>query len=156
MVSSFPVSDSRNPGFFGSLMGLVIGLVFVFAGAYVHGQRSAYDDGVSVTGTITGAEEYHKKGKTSYSAIVTFTPQGSTGTVSVVDDMTTGSRPDAGEQIEVSYRPADPEGARIVPGFDWFGLAVLGVGALVALLCAVRVVARIVRFATGLAALRAG
>jgi hypothetical protein len=149
------VSGNRKLGFIGSLVILVWGLVLVFIGAYVHGQRTAYDDGDSVTGTITGAETHRgNKGKTSYSAIVTFTPQGSTETVSVVEPASSSGRPDVGDEVEVSYRPADPRGARIVPGFDWFSLVLIGIGALLAVLGAIRVVAKIARFGMGVAALR--
>jgi hypothetical protein len=124
----------RRPGLFGSLFVIGFGLIFITAGHFVHQQRSPYADGVSAAGTVTGVKQAQDRdGTTMYAAVVTFTTQDNRS-VSVAESSTSGTRPEVGKAVHVSYRAVDPEGARIIPDHDWISLACYTGGGLVALL----------------------
>jgi hypothetical protein len=113
---------------------IVLGLIFIGAGHFVQQQRVPYPDGVSATGTVTDVKQREgNDGTTLYSAVVTFTTQDDSS-VSVTESNSSSIRPDVGAAVHVSYRPADPAGARIIPDHDWISLACYAAGGLVVLL----------------------
>ncbi|GGK78821.1 DUF3592 domain-containing protein [Mangrovihabitans endophyticus] len=118
----------RRPGIVGSIFMIVAGLLFVWLGWYWHGQHEPYADGVTTTATVTRIvrSEGHD-GKTHYGRIFTFrTYQGRN--IRVTERERSSIRPELGAPLTVSYRPDDPEGARVVPENDWmpYGLMVWG------------------------------
>jgi len=126
--------SSRQPGFFGSLIVIAIGVVFVLAGHFVHRSYSPYPDGITTTGTITDVRAGRASGgKTMYTAVYTFTTTDGK-VVSFEDPASSGNRPALGTHVTVSYEAASPGLARRIPGFDWFGWLVMGMGCLVAFL----------------------
>jgi len=150
------VSDqrSRKPGFFGSLVVLAIGVVFVVAGQYVHRSYSPYPGGITTTGTVTDVHAGRGNGgRTMYAAVYTFTTADG-NTVSFEDPASSGSRPSLGTRVTVSYEAASPELARRVPGFDWMGWLVTGMGGLVAVLGLLHLLRSVLRLGLRLMALR--
>lgn len=112
---------------------LAVGGASIFAGVTVHRSHTPYDGGISTTGTISDVRQGRDNGKTMYTAVYEFTTAGGR-TVTFEDPASGSNRPTLGDKVEISYLPADPEGARRIPGVDWFGWLFLGVGMLIALL----------------------
>lgn len=137
--------NSKRPGFFAALLMLVLGGACIFAGVSVHRSHTPYDNGISTTGTIS---DIHKgtgrDGKTYYTAVYEFTTADGR-TVTFEDPSSGSSRPTMGDKVEISYLLADPEGARRIPGVDWFAWLFLGVGVLIALLGLVILLASLLR-----------
>jgi hypothetical protein len=124
---------NKTPGFFGSLFVIVFGLIFIGFGYFVHQQRTPYADGVSATAKVTGVvQRQGSGGNTTYSAVFTFTTRDNR-TVSVTESSSSSTRPNVGETVNVSYRPIDPEGARIIPTHDWISLTCFAAGGFVVL-----------------------
>ena len=104
------------------------GIAFFVAGLFVHQSSSPYPDGISTVGTITDMRSWPTKGGGRvYMAIYTFTTIDGRS-VSFEDPASGSHRPTVGDEVTVSYPAAAPERARRVPGFDWFGWAVIAVG----------------------------
>ncbi|MEV6632727.1 DUF3592 domain-containing protein [Actinoplanes sp. NPDC051470] len=122
---------SKRPGFIGSLMIIVGGLLLFVSGFYFHDSQTPYPDGISATATITDIHAgRNSRGRLMYSAIYTFTAADG-HPVSFQDPASASNRPDVGATVEVSYRAAHPEQARRVPAVGWFSWIIVAVGALV-------------------------
>lgn len=135
-------------------MVIAIGVVFVVAGQYVHRAYSPYPGGITTTGTVTDVRSGRGSGgKTMYTAVYTFTTADGSS-VSFEDPASSGSRPALGARVTVSYEAASPELARRVPGVDWMGWLVTGMGGLVAVLGLVHLLRSVLRFGLRLMALR--
>jgi hypothetical protein len=147
--------SAKRPGLFGSLSVIIIGLIFISAGYFVHQQRVPYADGVSTTGKVTDVKQRRDSDGTTYSAVVTFTTQ-DMRSVSVTESSSSSTRPNVGEAVHVSYRLADPEGARIVPDHDWISLICYAAGGLVVLLGLAHLILRLLVVTMVIVAWRAG
>lgn len=144
--------SGRRPGLFGSIFVILIGALFVGAGFLLHRQSTPFPDGVSTTGTITGVQRVRgNDGKSSYAALVTFTARDGRE-VTVQESSSSSNRPDVGNRVDVSYRVADPEGARIIPEHDWFSWLCWGMGGLVVVLGVGHLIRNILRIAGFVAA----
>ena len=144
--------NAKRPGLFGSLMVVLIGLVFIVFGYFVHQQRTPYPDGVSATGKVTSVEARKGSNGTTYSAVFTFTTQDNQS-VTVTESSSSSLRPHLGDAVRVSYQATDPGGARIIPAHDWISLICFAAGGLVVLLGFANFAARLitVMLAVGLA-----
>jgi hypothetical protein len=128
------VVSHKKPGLFGSLAIIAMSLAFLGAGYQVRKTMQPYPDGLSATATLTGARQYKDDdGNTVYSAVYTFTTQGGRE-VSFNEPFSSGQRPNIGDKAKVSYRPADPEAARVIGKHAWFGVAFMIGGGLGVLL----------------------
>jgi hypothetical protein len=124
---------NKTTGLFGSLFIMVFGLIFIGVGYFVHQQRAPYADGVSATAKVTGVVQRQSSGgDTTYSAVFTFTTRDNR-TVTATESSSSGTRPNVGETVNISYRPVDPEGARIIPDHDWISLICYAAGGFVVL-----------------------
>jgi hypothetical protein len=124
---------TKTSGLFGSLFVIVFGLIFIGFGYFVHQQRVPYADGVSATAKVTGVEQRQSSGgNATYSAVFTFTTRDNRA-VSVTESSSSSTRPNVGETVNISYRPVDPEGARIIPAHDWISLICYAAGGFVVL-----------------------
>jgi len=131
--------------FVGSLVILAVGTLFVFVGFYLHGTQTAYPDGTSATATVSSIDTAtDDDGKPSYAAVYTFTTTDGAA-VTFRDQMSSGNRPQVGSTAPVSYRAADPAGARVVRGWNFFALGTVGMGLLVALFGLRGILARLLR-----------
>ncbi|MFI6663115.1 DUF3592 domain-containing protein [Streptomyces sp. NPDC050523] len=140
----------RRAGIVGSLVMLVVGLVFVGVGVMVHRQHQPYSDGLSATGTVTAVQTSRDhRGRTMYAGIVTFTAA-SGRKVSFTEPETSTQRPGLGTSVQVSYRKGDPQSARVIPGRDWMAYLIMAVGGLTALSGAVVFVIRLITLIAGL------
>jgi hypothetical protein len=144
----------KRVGLFGSLFVIAVGLVFVGAGFFIHQKRTPFPDGRTTTGTVTGIETTPGSGNrtTQYSRVVTFTTADGTS-VSATEPISSSSRPETGETVTVSYRPADPQSARIIPDRDWLFLGVVGLGGLTVLIGLGTFLLRLATLVTGIALL---
>nr|WP_221383204.1 DUF3592 domain-containing protein [Actinoplanes polyasparticus] len=113
-----------------SLLNIAAGTLFFTAGLAVHRSHLPYPDGIITTATVTHVDEdVDDAGSTWYKSVYTFvTTDGQR--VSFRDDGNTGIESTVGDRVEVSYRPGRPEAVRLVPGFDWVGWIIIGVGSL--------------------------
>jgi len=131
-----PFTGRRRAGIFGALLGIVLGLVFIGIGWWLHTQNQPFPDGVTtqakVTGVHTAEDRDHKIG---YSRVISFTT--TTGQqVTFTEGATSSRRPEVGRNLTVSYLPGDPQSARILTGWhgwDWISIGVTGAGAVTAL-----------------------
>jgi hypothetical protein len=67
-----------------------------------------------------------------YTAVVTFTTQDGRK-VSIEAPNSSSSHPKIGTTVNVSYRPAAPEGGRVIPDRNWISIACYIVGGVVVL-----------------------
>ncbi|GAA2529318.1 DUF3592 domain-containing protein [Winogradskya humida] len=140
----------KRAGLFGSLAILAIGLIFVAAGWFWHSQHVPFPGGGTATGTITGAERSRNNDNhTMYAKVYTFTTAEGRE-VTVTEPETSSTRPERGKQVTVSYRPNDPEAARIVPEHDWLPYAIIAIGALVAVIGLITFLIRLTTLITGI------
>jgi len=131
--------------FVSSLVILAVGVLFVVVGFYLHGTQTAYPDGTAATATLSSIDTGRDDdGKLIYTAVYTFTTADGAA-VTFRDQMSSGSRPTIGSTAPISYRATDPEGARVVRGWNFFALATVGMGLLVALFGLRGVLARLLR-----------
>jgi hypothetical protein len=107
----------RRIGLGWSIVLLVCGVIATPITLYVFSLNKPYDGGVAATGTVTSLHEQRWEGKrprTTYERTVTFlTREGREITFDAQGYSSIGD-PHIGEQVEVSYRPEDPEAARLI------------------------------------------
>ncbi|MEV8504916.1 DUF3592 domain-containing protein [Actinoplanes sp. NPDC051475] len=123
----------KRAGLFGSAFIVAVGVLIACVGWMWHGRHTPYPDGVAATATVTRIETFHQSEKTMYSRVYTF-QTGEGRKVHFTEPERSTNRPGLGATAVVSYRPADPEGARVVPDTDWMPYGVMAMGGLVAVL----------------------
>jgi hypothetical protein len=120
--------------FFRSLIIVGFGVLFVVVGFVVHRQQSAYPGGTSATATVSSIDMAEDKdGNPSYTAVYAFTAADGRE-VSFRDLVSSGDRPEIGSTVQISYRPGNPAGARVVRGWDFISIVAVAAGGLVGLL----------------------
>ncbi|MDI5961230.1 DUF3592 domain-containing protein [Streptantibioticus silvisoli] len=140
----------KRAGILSSLVVLVVGLVFVGVGVYVHRQHQPYANGMSTTGTVTGVQtSRNDHGQPAYAPVIAFTAA-SGRRVTVTEPNTSSVRPTVGGSVQLSYRKGDPQSARVIPAHDWVAFAVTGIGGLTALIGAITFVIRLKTLLAGL------
>ncbi|GAA2533289.1 DUF3592 domain-containing protein [Winogradskya humida] len=144
----------QRGGLLGSLLAGIIGIVFVGLGLYIQHHSQPYADGTKVTGQVTSVHvgRSEKGNKPMYSREVRFV----TGDGQQVDFAESGSSSTpakVGDPVEISYRAADPSQARIVGENTWIPLAIMGVGALVAVVGILTFIVRLITLIAGIALL---
>jgi uncharacterized protein DUF3592 len=111
----------RRIGFGWSIVLLVCGVIATPITLYVFSLNKPYEGGVAATGTVTSLHEQRWEGKhprTTYERTVTFlTREGREITFDAQGYSSIGD-PHIGERVEVSYRPEDPEAARLIVEID--------------------------------------
>jgi hypothetical protein len=143
----------KRAGLFGSVLIVAVGVLFLGAGLVLRNQSRPFPDGVMASGTVTGASTVKdNEGRTMYARVVSFTTK-SGQQVTVTEPSTSSTRPDAGEAVNVSYRPADPPGARIIPDHDWISLSIVAAGGFVILAGLGVFVVRLITLIAGIAML---
>ncbi len=119
---------------FGSAFLLLFGVVFLAVGLWIRSGMQPYDDGVTTTGVVVAHETREDSdGDTTYAAVWEFDTEVGR-TIRKTDSISSSSPPAIGSEIEVSYRIADPEGARNLSQPAWFPMIFIGIGALVVLI----------------------
>jgi hypothetical protein len=143
----------KRVGLLGALFIIAIGLVFVSAGVLLKRDRTPYADGVMTKGTVTGVEEWtDSKRRISYAPVITFTT--TTGEkVTITDSEARDSRPKSGETVQISYRPKDPQSARVIPESDFASFGVMAMGGVTVLIGLGILVLRLIAPANGIALL---
>lgn len=130
----------RRIGLGWSIVLLVVGVIATPITIYVFSLNKPYDGGIATVGTVTSLHEQRwggKRPRTTYERTVTFqTREGREITFDAQGYSSIGD-PYVGEEVDVSYRPEDPESARLivqVPLLDTvFNLAVITGSVLLAL-----------------------
>ena len=117
---------------------LALGALSIGAGLFLHQRQVAYPDGISTTATISDiAEGRNSEGRPMYTAVYAFTTTDGRK-VSFRDSASSSSRPRVGTTVSISYRAADPGGARVVRGWNWFVLSCVIAGGFVLLIGLIR------------------
>lgn len=143
----------KRAGLFGAVLIIAMGVLFLGGGLILRNQSRPFPDGVAASGTVTDVSTVNDAdGRTMYARVVSFTTT-SGQTVTVTESSTSSTRPDRGEAVNVSYRPADPQGARIIPDHDWISLSIVAAGGLVILAGLGVFVVRLITLITGIAIL---
>jgi disulfide bond formation protein DsbB len=129
-----------------ALLGLVLGMAFAAAGWWLHAKQQPFPDGVTAQAKVTAVHTVQSgtnRRTTSYARVVTFTDKNGKQ-VTFTEGTSSGKYPDVGQAVQVSYRPSDPQSARILAGrngWDFMSISVFGWGmfcVLVSLLILVR------------------
>jgi Protein of unknown function (DUF2510)/Protein of unknown function (DUF3592) len=121
--------NKKNSGIFGSLIGLVVGGVFIAVSLFI--KPGTYQDEVRTKGSIAAVEtSRNSKGKTMYQAVYAFQVEGKEHRFS--PSFISNMRPNVGDPVDIAYSASNPENARRLDGlvghFHWL---FFGVGALV-------------------------
>jgi hypothetical protein len=107
----------RRIGLGWSIVLLMCGLAGTPITMYVFSLNKPYDGGIATVGTVTSLNERRWEGKhprTTYERTVTFqTREGREITFDAQGYSSIGD-PYIGEEVDVSYRPEDPESARLI------------------------------------------
>jgi hypothetical protein len=139
----------KRAGLFGSLLMALLGVLLVGLGWYWHGLHRPYPDGIAATATVTKVQTSQSaKGNVMYSRVYTFQTEDGRR-VHFTEPEQSNRRPDLGTTATVSYRPADPEGARVIPQTDWMAFGMMAVGGLIAVVGTVTVGIRLVTLVVG-------
>ncbi len=120
-VVTYKSNDPR-----GVWVALLVGAVFFGAGLWWHLESRPYPDGLTATGTITGYEPVGSK----YEPRITFTT--ADGRELNIGGISSRYTSDVGTKVDLSYRPAAPEYAKVVSS-DWWDWILMILGPLVAL-----------------------
>lgn len=116
----------------GALLVTAFGVAFVALGLWLRATMQPYDDGVVTEATVVDLEAHTDEDGTTYAAVFEFTTAAGE-TVRVEDGFSSSNPPRIGSTIEVSYRPADPAGARNLDNPAWFAWIFVGIGAIAVL-----------------------
>lgn len=117
----------------------------IAGGIWIHFTSRPFADGVTVTGVVVdvtfspGDSPGNDDG--TWSPVVEYTDPASGISYQKVRRASTGDKPDIGDRWEVSFRPDDPENARVISDRDpWFAAVFVVPGLLIGVIGVVRLV----------------
>jgi hypothetical protein len=122
---------------------VVVPVAMIVGGIWIHLTSRPFADGVTVTGVVVdvtfspGDSPGNDDG--TWSPVVEYTDPSSGVSYQQVRRASTGDRPDIGDQWEVSFRPDNPEDARVISSRDpWFAAVFVVPGLLIGVIGLVR------------------
>ncbi|MDG4795746.1 DUF3592 domain-containing protein [Micromonospora sp. WMMD1082] len=140
----------KRAGIFGSLVLIVIGVVFVWFGLWWNSQQQPFPDGVSTTATVTEfTTSRGSEGQTMYRRTLTFTTEAGER-IEIAESQQSSKRPVIGSVATVSYLPQDPGSARVVPDNPWLPYSFIAAGALAGVFGVVIFCVRLTSLITGI------
>ena len=90
------------------------------SGLWIRAGTRPYGDGIIVTGEVVTVEASSSGDNgTTYSPVVEFIDPTTGAVHTATRQISSSSRPRLGDQWEVSFRPGEPEGGRVLGRWDW-------------------------------------